>query len=1206
MKALRIIRNLLLALVVLVLLLLVAFQVILRPRVLTRIVNRIAAEYVDGDLVFSQVKASVVKDFPFLNVTLDDAALTYPHDRYARYDSTFVEKGRFPLLQAGRAPEKDTLASFRRLSASVNYVNLIKGTGYDVRRVELDHPRIFAHYYDSTAANWDILPLGGSSDTTSKELPPIRLHKVHLTGRPYIVYTDQQDTLFGLATMKHLLADGRFDSRSPSDSKVKILTDSLFLNGRLPADTVAIALQHLEAEGKDRRVQLSADARAFLSTRLTGRLRVPIHIETDTAFPERADGCLEALVHSLALGIATIDLKGNGDIVLRKDGTEIRADASIERCPLGELLETYQENFPVLKKVRTDAVLDLEAHCDGLFSRESLPRIQAHLQVPDAFIDYEGLGRRGQVSLDVDAATDVDRKLDLDLNRVLLDIVGAHLDLKGTAADVAGEDPFFAVSGQVRARVDSLTRAFTKEYGITGTGSLSGSIDAQARLSQLTASKIGHADIKGDLVARNLSLDDTKDQVKAFVERADITLETKGNRLDDNLRRGARVLALDATLDTLDATYKGSTYLRGSGIRLQAQNSAAILQGGKELTPLMGVLQAVRLHFRDEDGMAVSLRDNTENFRITPSTKDFHTPKLSLASQSTGVRFRSGANGALLRNLKFDVTANRHQSAARRSSARMEHLLDSLQRVWPGVSRDSLLLKFRRNRPRRALPVWLQESDFRKKDIRISLSDAVRQYYRDWDFSGSVSLERGNVLYPSFPLRTQVNNLKSAVSNDRIDLKNVTVTAGGSDVTAKGSLGNLRRSILGPGTLELDALVTSDFLDINELLRAYAYHKAYKPARSMERASDEALEKAIAQAELPDSTGSKLLVIPANLNAKVSLEASGVRYDSLDVSWLAADLAMKQRTLQITNALAATNMGDIFLEGFYATRSKKDIKTGFDLRFEDVTAEKVITLFPAVDTLMPMLKSFAGDLNCELAATADMDTSMRLILPSIDGILKISGKDLSIASTSQEFQKIARYLLFKNKKGAYVEGMTVTGMVRDDVLEVFPFVMDLDRYTLAASGLQHLDEAFTYHLSSIKSPLLVKFGVNVWGEDFNHVKYGLARAKYRSVNVPDFSKQLDTVQYSLLASIHNIFELGVEKAIEENNSQRYIQARMDASGYSGADTLAAPKSVTDSLTLMSQRFEAAGAQPDREALKEEVLDLAEKSAAKKEEENEQL
>ena len=1204
MKARRVIRNVLLGLLGLVVLVLVLLQIALRPKVLTRIVNQFASDYVDGDLVFSQVTASVIKDFPFLNITLEDAALTYPHDRYARFDSTFVEKGRFPLLQGGRAPEKDTLASFRRLTLSVNYVNLIKGTDYDVRRVELEHPRIFAHYYDSSAANWDILPIG-SSDTTSKELPPIRLHKVHLTGRPYIVYTNQQDTLFGLITMKHLLADGRFDSRAPVESEVKLLTDSLFLNGRLPADTVALALDHLEAEGKDRRVKLSADAKTFLSTRFTGRMRVPLHLETDTAFPERADGCLETWVHSLNLSVASINLKGSGDVVLRKDGTQIKADAAIERCSLGELLDSYRENFPVLKRIRTDAVLDLDAHCDGFLSKESLPRIRARLQIPEAFLDYEGMTRRGRVSLDVDAATDENLKLDLDLNRVFLDIMGAHLDLEGAAADITGEDPYFAVNGKVRARVDSLTQAFTKEYGITGTGSLTGSIDARARWSQITASKIGNANIKGNIVARNLSLNDVQDQVKAYIQRADITLETKGNRIDGNLRQGARVLAMDAVMDTLDATYKGSTYLRGSNIRLQAQNSAAILRGGKELTPLMGILRAERLHFRDEDGIAVSLRDNSENFRIIPSTKDFRTPKLSLSSQSAGVRFRSGSTGALLRDMKFDITANRHLSATRNTD-RIEHLKDSLQRVWPLVPRDSLLLKYRQGRRRADLPSWLQEADFRKNDIRISLSEALRQYYRDWDFSGSLSLERGRVLYPAFPLRTQVTGLKGSVSNDRIDLQGITVTAGASDVTAEGSLGNLRRSILGHGAMELDAHVTSDFLDVNELTRAFAYLRDYRPEKSMERASDEMLEAAIDHAELPDSAGAGLLVIPASLNAKITVEASGVRYNSLDISWAAADIAMRQRTLQITNALAATNMGDIFFEGFYSTRTKKDIKTGFDLRFEDVTAEKVITLFPAVDTLMPMLKSFTGDLNCELAATADMDTCMRLILPSIDGIVKISGNDLSIASTSKEFRKIARYLLFRNRNSTFVDRLAVSGMVRDNVLEVFPFVLRLDRYTVAASGLQHLDEAFRYHLSSIRSPILIKFGINVWGADFDHIKYGLARAKYRNVKVPDFSRQLDTVQYSLLASIHNIFDLGAEKVVGENNAQHYIQDKMDMTGYSAADTLDAPQAVADSVSFMSQRFEAAVTEPDRETLRQEVLKLAEKSAAKKEEDDEQF
>ena len=1190
MKALRIIRNVVLGLLGLVVLALVALQIVLRPKVLTPIVNRFAEKYVEGgEIRFSKVHASVLKDFPYLNFTLDSLALVYPHDRYARYDSVLVEQGRFRLLQAGRQEEMDTLASFRKLEASLQLVNYLKKSSYDVRRVELDHPRIFAHYYDSTAANWDILRLSDPDDTTAKDpLPPIRLQKIRLTGKPYIVFTDQCDTLLAGLRMKQLSMDGKLDTYKLPEASVKLVADSLSLSGRLPADTVAVRLDRLEAEGKNRRIVLSADARASLFTRSAGRMRIPLRLDADVSLPKREDGDLEALVHSLGLKVATIDLKGDGDVVFRKDGTDIRADASIEKCPLGELLKAYENNFPVFKKVKTDAVLDLQAHCDGTLAKGRLPRIQAHLQVPDSYLDYEGLGRSGRVSLDVDAATDEDLKLDLDLNRVLVDIIGAHLDVKGTAADVTGEDPFFALSGKVRARVDSLTRAFTRERGITGTGSVTASVNGQARLSQLTLARIGQASLKANATVRNLSVDDTKDRLQAYVQQADIILETKGNKIDKNLRQGARVLALDATLDTLDATYKGATYLRGKDIRLLAQNSAAILRGGKELTPLMGILKAARLYFKDDEGLAANLRDNTETFRITPTTKDFSTPRLTLASQSVGVRVRSGSTGALLRNLKFDITANKHLGTSTLRNRR-ERLLDSLQRVYPGVPQDSLLIKYRASRPRRTLPAWLQESDFRKKDIRISLSDAVQQYYRNWDFSGNLSLELGRILTPSIPLRTRVTDVRGTVSNDRVDLQNISITAGGSDLTARATLSNLRRSLLGPGTLGLDALVTSNFLDANELLRAYAFYRTYEPEPSMDRASDDAIEQAMVSAELPDSTDSRLIVVPANLDAKVTLEASGIRYDSLEVTWAAADIAMKQRTLQITNALAASNMGDIYFEGFYSTRTKRDIKAGFDLNLVDITAEKVITLFPAVDTLMPMLKAFAGDLDCELAATSDVDTCMNLVLPSIDGVMKISGKELSISNESKEFQKIAKMLMFRNKKGAFVDKMAVTGMVRDNVLEVFPFVLDVDRYTLAASGFQHLDESFNYHLSVIKSPLLVKFSVNIWGDDFDHIKYGVGRAKYKNVNVPVFTKQLDTVQYSLLASIHNIFELGVERAIAENNAQHYIQDRMEETGYTPADTLAAPAAVVDSVALMSRRFEEAAAEVDREALKEEVL-----------------
>ena len=71
------------------------------------------------------------------------------------------------------------------------------------------------------------------------------------------------------------------------------------------------------------------------------------------------------------------------------------------------------------------------------------------------------------------------------------------------------------------------------------------------------------------------------------------------------------------------------------------------------------------------------------------------------------------------------------------------------------------------------------------------------------------------------------------------------------------------------------------------------------------------------------------------------------------------------------------------------------------------------------------------------------------------------------------------------------------------------------------------------------------------------------------------------------------------------------QHRMEETGYApAADTTAAPASVTDSVALMTRRFEEASAATDKEALKEEVLEMVaeaetpEKQAAKKEEDDE--
>ena len=50
---------------------LAAIQVALSPKFLTRTAGKYAAEYVDGDVRFESIRASVFRSFPNLNVTAD-------------------------------------------------------------------------------------------------------------------------------------------------------------------------------------------------------------------------------------------------------------------------------------------------------------------------------------------------------------------------------------------------------------------------------------------------------------------------------------------------------------------------------------------------------------------------------------------------------------------------------------------------------------------------------------------------------------------------------------------------------------------------------------------------------------------------------------------------------------------------------------------------------------------------------------------------------------------------------------------------------------------------------------------------------------------------------------------------------------------------------------------------------------------------------
>ncbi len=57
--------------------------------------------------------------------------------------------------------------------------------------------------------------------------------------------------------------------------------------------------------------------------------------------------------------------------------------------------------------------------------------------------------------------------------------------------------------------------------------------------------------------------------------------------------------------------------------------------------------------------------------------------------------------------------------------------------------------------------------------------------------------------------------------------------------------------------------------------------------------------------------------------------------------------------------------------------------------------------------------------------------------------------------------------MFKNKQRNVIDSVSVDLAIRENKIEVFPFVLDIDRYKVAIGGLHNLDMSFDYHVRSL-------------------------------------------------------------------------------------------------------------------------------------------
>lgn len=373
-----------------------------------------------------------------------------------------------------------------------------------------------------------------------------------------------------------------------------------------------------------------------------------------------------------------------------------------------------------------------------------------------------------------------------------------------------------------------------------------------------------------------------------------------------------------------------------------------------------------------------------------------------------------------------------------------------------------------------------------------------------WTPQGIVGFDRLRLRTPELGLPIRMKKTVLTINGPKIRLKNAALRIGRSNMVASGDVEGLYRAMTKGGMLTAHLAVSSDMIDCNQLINSFSF-----PQDSIETATD----------TVPSEM--RLFVVPANINFELQTDLKKVVFDKMVFEDVHGAIDIKNQAIHLKDLSMRALDSQMKAVMVYKASSPRGGYAGFDFRIEDINVSRLVDFIPALDTIVPMLRSFKGHVKFDVAADARLDSLMNIRIPSLRSAMHIKGDSL-VLMDGETFAQISKMLMFKNKKVNVFDSIAVNVTVNDGNVIIYPFLVEIDRYKAAIGGKQGLDMNMDYHISILKSPLPFKAGVNITGTP-DKMKFRIGKAKYKDAITPVEIHRVDSTRTHMGEEISNRF-----------------------------------------------------------------------------------
>ena len=128
----------------------------------------------------------------------------------------------------------------------------------------------------------------------------------------------------------------------------------------------------------------------------------------------------------------------------------------------------------------------------------------------------------------------------------------------------------------------------------------------------------------------------------------------------------------------------------------------------------------------------------------------------------------------------------------------------------------------------------------------------------------------------------------------------------------------------------------------------------------------------------------------------------------------------------------------------------------------------------------------------------------------------------------ETFSEIAKKLRFNKKTENKVDSLSAEFTIFRNEIDIYPFLIVMDKYKAVIAGRHNFDMTFDYHISVVDCPLPIKLGVDIKG-NVDNLSYKLAKCRYAEYFRPSSRRAVENKQLELRKMIR---EALTQKVIE--------------------------------------------------------------------------